>query len=72
MLQLSVATIFALVASTTAVPGFYNVARQTTAQPIPIPAPGDTQHAFQAPGPNDVRGPCPGMNTVGSGGAMML
>ena len=29
-----------------------------------VPAPGDTAHAFQAPGPNDIRGPCPGLNTA--------
>lgn len=29
-----------------------------------VPAPGDTAHAFEAPGPNDIRGPCPGLNTA--------
>lgn len=29
-----------------------------------VPAPGDTAHAFTAPGPNDIRGPCPGINTA--------
>ncbi|KUJ23300.1 putative aromatic peroxygenase [Mollisia scopiformis] len=29
-----------------------------------VPAPGDTAHAFVAPGPNDIRGPCPGLNTA--------
>ena len=29
-----------------------------------VPAAGDTAHAFQAPGPNDIRGPCPGLNTA--------
>ena len=31
---------------------------------ILVPAPGDTAHAFEAPGPNDIRGPCPGLNTA--------
>jgi len=29
-----------------------------------VPAEGDTAHAFQAPGPDDIRGPCPGLNTA--------
>lgn len=29
-----------------------------------VPAPGDTAHEFIAPGPNDIRGPCPGLNTA--------
>lgn len=29
-----------------------------------VPAPGDTAHQFVAPGPNDIRGPCPGLNTA--------
>ncbi|GAB7354943.1 hypothetical protein MBLNU459_g5561t1 [Dothideomycetes sp. NU459] len=29
-----------------------------------VPAPGDTAHAFVAPGPNDIRGPCPGLNAA--------
>lgn len=29
-----------------------------------VPAPGDTAHAFVAPGPNDIRGPCPGLNVA--------
>ena len=29
-----------------------------------VPAVGDTAHAFEAPGPNDIRGPCPGLNTA--------
>ena len=29
-----------------------------------VPANGDTVHAFVAPGPNDIRGPCPGLNTA--------
>jgi hypothetical protein len=29
-----------------------------------VPAPGDTAHQFIAPGPNDVRGPCPGLNAA--------
>ena len=24
----------------------------------------DTAHAFEAPGPNDIRGPCPGLNAL--------
>lgn len=31
---------------------------------ILVPAAGDTAHAFEAPGPNDIRGPCPGLNTA--------
>lgn len=31
---------------------------------ILVPASGDTAHAFEAPGPNDIRGPCPGLNTA--------
>ncbi|KAL8707502.1 MAG: hypothetical protein Q9220_007492 [cf. Caloplaca sp. 1 TL-2023] len=31
---------------------------------IKVPADGDTAHAFEAPGPNDIRGPCPGLNTA--------
>ncbi|KAF1939761.1 Cloroperoxidase [Clathrospora elynae] len=31
---------------------------------IKVPADGDTAHAFVAPGPNDIRGPCPGLNTA--------
>nr|POE76235.1 aromatic peroxygenase [Quercus suber] len=33
-----------------------------------VPAPGDTAHAFIAPGPNDIRGPCPGLNTAANHG----
>ncbi|KAK4900619.1 hypothetical protein LTR27_002335 [Elasticomyces elasticus] len=29
-----------------------------------VPATGDTAHQFVAPGPNDVRGPCPGLNAA--------
>lgn len=29
-----------------------------------VPAPGDTAHAFIAPGANDIRGPCPGLNAA--------
>jgi len=29
-----------------------------------VPAPGDTAHQFVAPGPNDIRGPCPGLNAA--------
>ncbi|KAK1056955.1 hypothetical protein LTR33_013763, partial [Friedmanniomyces endolithicus] len=29
-----------------------------------VPATGDTAHAFVAPGPNDIRGPCPGLNAA--------
>ena len=31
---------------------------------VQVPAPGDTAHYFTPPGPNDIRGPCPGMNTA--------
>jgi len=29
-----------------------------------VPAVGDTAHYFVAPGPNDIRGPCPGLNVL--------
>jgi hypothetical protein len=29
-----------------------------------VPAPGDTAHQYVAPGPNDIRGPCPGLNAA--------
>ncbi|KAF2765366.1 Cloroperoxidase [Teratosphaeria nubilosa] len=29
-----------------------------------VPDPNDTAHAYVAPGPNDIRGPCPGLNTA--------
>lgn len=29
-----------------------------------VPATGDTAHAFVAPGANDIRGPCPGLNAA--------
>ena len=29
-----------------------------------VPAPGDTAHQYTAPGPNDIRGPCPGLNAA--------
>lgn len=29
-----------------------------------VPADGDTDHQFKEPGPNDIRGPCPGLNTA--------
>jgi len=29
-----------------------------------VPADGDTAHQFVAPGPGDIRGPCPGLNTA--------
>ena len=31
---------------------------------VKVPADGDTAHAFEAPGPNDIRGPCPGLNAA--------
>ncbi|KAH7085044.1 hypothetical protein BKA63DRAFT_399697 [Paraphoma chrysanthemicola] len=31
---------------------------------IKVPADGDTAHAYTAPGPNDIRGPCPGLNAA--------
>ena len=45
---------------------------------ILVPAVGDTAHAFEAPGPDDIRGPCPGLNTAAnhhvscSAGAILL
>lgn len=35
---------------------------------VPVPAPGDTAHEFQAPTAQDIRGPCPGMNTAANHG----
>lgn len=29
-----------------------------------VPTEGDAAHAFEAPGPDDIRGPCPGLNTA--------
>ena len=29
-----------------------------------VPAFGDSVHGFVPPGPNDIRGPCPGLNTA--------
>lgn len=29
-----------------------------------MPAAGDTAHAYTAPGPNDIRGPCTALNTL--------
>lgn len=29
-----------------------------------VPATGDTAHQYVAPGPNDIRGPCPGLNAA--------
>jgi hypothetical protein len=31
---------------------------------IKVPADGDTAHAFKAPTANDIRGPCPGLNSA--------
>ena len=31
---------------------------------IEVPADDDTAHKFVPPGPNDIRGPCPGLNTA--------
>ena len=31
---------------------------------IEVPTDGDTAHQFVPPGPNDIRGPCPGLNTA--------
>jgi len=31
---------------------------------IKVPADGDTAHAYTAPGPDDIRGPCPGLNAA--------
>jgi hypothetical protein len=33
-----------------------------------VPAEGDTAHQFIAPGPNDIRGPCPGVNAMANHG----
>ncbi|PSK42079.1 hypothetical protein B9Z65_3993 [Elsinoe australis] len=33
-----------------------------------VPAPGDDAHRFIAPGPNDIRGPCPGLNAAANHG----
>ena len=29
-----------------------------------VPADGDTAHEYEAPGSNDIRGPCPGLNAA--------
>ena len=29
-----------------------------------VPSDKDTAHFFEAPGPNDIRGPCPGLNAA--------
>jgi unspecific peroxygenase len=31
---------------------------------VKVPADGDTAHAFEEPGPSDIRGPCPGLNAA--------
>ncbi|MCJ1360738.1 MAG: hypothetical protein MMC33_010747 [Icmadophila ericetorum] len=31
---------------------------------VEVPTDGDIAHAFVPPGPNDIRGPCPGLNTA--------
>ena len=31
---------------------------------VEVPADGDDAHNFEAPGPLDIRGPCPGLNTM--------
>lgn len=31
---------------------------------IGVPAAGDITHQYEAPGPNDIRGPCPGLNAL--------
>ncbi|MCJ1471352.1 hypothetical protein MMC07_010000 [Pseudocyphellaria aurata] len=31
---------------------------------ISVPAPGDTAHQYEPPGPNDIRGACPGLNAL--------
>ena len=31
---------------------------------IEVPTDGDSAHIFTAPGKNDIRGPCPGLNTA--------
>jgi hypothetical protein len=33
-----------------------------------VPAEGDTAHQFIAPGPNDIRGPCPGVDLLSNYG----
>lgn len=33
-----------------------------------VPAPGDDAHKFIAPGANDIRGPCPGLNAAANHG----
>lgn len=44
--------------------GAKNGAPGTGVGGIKVPADGDTAHAFVAPGPNDIRGPCPGLNAA--------
>lgn len=44
--------------------GAQNGAPGTQLGGVKVPADGDTAHAFEAPGPDDIRGPCPGLNTA--------
>jgi hypothetical protein len=51
----------------------------TGAHPPPGPDPdtssrlvNDAAHPYRAPGPNDIRGPCPGLNTLASHGVSSL
>ena len=44
--------------------GAVNGAPATKLGNIEVPADGDTAHNFVAPGKNDIRGPCPGLNTA--------
>lgn len=44
--------------------GAKNGAPGTGVGGIKVPADGDTAHAFMTPGPNDIRGPCPGLNAA--------
>lgn len=57
--------------------------RESGSLPGAHPAPGplkddsaklvhDVAHPFKAPGPNDIRGPCPGLNTLASHGVSVF
>ena len=58
---------------------FVSTVKVTGAQPPPGPDPdtniklvNDAAHPYKAPGPDDIRGPCPGLNTLASHGVITL
>jgi hypothetical protein len=57
--------------------------KRATPSPPPPPPPGplafsgtqlvnDAAHPYQAPGPGDIRGPCPALNTLASHGVRII